>query len=68
MGRQPGDGPPGYAEGPCLALVGLLLVSAFDSVQVNSHTAALLGVLLVFAVGTRPAAAAVSAPRRLRRG
>lgn len=68
VGRQPGDGPPGYAEGPCLALVGLLLVSAFDSVQVNSHTAALLGVLLVFAVGTRPAAAAVSAPRRLRRG
>ncbi len=52
--RLPGDGPPGYADGPCFALVGLLLVSAFDSVQVNSHTAALLAVLLVFAVQQRP--------------
>lgn len=54
--REPGDGPPGYAEGPCLALLGLLLVSAFDAVQVNSHTAALLAVLTVFAVERRPAA------------
>jgi O-antigen ligase len=53
--RQAGDGPPGYADGPCFALVGLLLVSAFDTIQVNSHTAALLGVLMVFAVERRPA-------------
>jgi len=52
--RQPGDGPPGYADGPCFALLGLLLVSGFDSVQVNSQTAALLAVLLVFAVRARP--------------
>ncbi|HZW10566.1 MAG TPA: O-antigen ligase family protein, partial [Phycisphaerales bacterium] len=53
--RQAGDGSPGYADGPCFALVGLLLVSAFDSIQVNSHTAALLAVLMVFAVQQRPA-------------
>lgn len=52
--RQPGDGPPGYADGPCFALVGLLLVSAFDSVHVNSQTGALLAVLLVFAMRSRP--------------
>lgn len=55
--RQPGDGPPGYADGPCFALLGLLLVSAFDSIQVNSQTAALLAVLLLFAVQQRPAGA-----------
>ena len=52
--RQPGDGPSGYADGPCLAIVGLLLVSAFDSIHVNSQTGALLAVLLVFAVRYRP--------------
>ncbi len=54
--RQPGDGPPGYADGPCFAIVGLLLVSAFDSIHVNSQTAALLAVLLIFAVRHRPSA------------
>ena len=52
--RQSGDGPPGYADGPCFALVGLLLVSAFDSIHVNSQTGALLAVLLIFAVRSRP--------------
>ncbi|MBK7403528.1 MAG: O-antigen ligase family protein [Phycisphaerales bacterium] len=60
--RQPGDGPPGYADGPCLALVGLLLVSTFDSVQVNSHTAALLCALLIFALQQRPEPAAWVTP------
>lgn len=52
--RQPGDGPPGYADGPLFALLGLLLVSPFDSVQVNSQTCALLAVLLLFAMQARP--------------
>lgn len=52
--RQPGDGPPGDAEGPLFALLGLLLVSPFDSIQVNSQTCALLTVLLLFAMQTRP--------------
>lgn len=59
--RQTGDGPPGYADGPCFALLGLLLVSAFDSVHVNSQTCALLAVLLIFAVRFRPAPAVVDA-------
>lgn len=58
--RLPGDGPPGYADGPFLALIGLLLVSAFDSVQVNSQTAALLAVLVVFAMPQRPPPALVA--------
>ncbi len=52
--RLAGDGPPGYADGPCFAIIGLLLVSAFDSIQVNAQTAALLSVLLLFAVQERP--------------
>ena len=52
--RQPGAGPPGPADGPLFALLGLLLVSAFDSVQVNSQTCELLMVLLLFAMQARP--------------
>lgn len=52
--RQPGDGPPGYADGPSFALLGLLLVSAFDTIHVNAQTAALLAALLLFAMQTRP--------------
>ena len=54
--RQPGDGPPGYADGPTFALVGLLLVGAFDSIHVNAQTAELLAVLLLFAMQASPAA------------
>lgn len=52
--RQDGDGPPGYADGPLFALLGLLLVSPFDAIQVNSQTGALLMVLLLFAMQARP--------------
>ncbi len=52
---QPGDGPPGYAQGPAYALLGLLLVSAFDTIQVNSQTAGLLSVLVIFSLQQRPA-------------
>lgn len=63
--RQPGDGPTGYARGPCFALLGLLMVSPFDVVHVNSQTAALLAVLTVFAVGVRPHAGSDPAPDTL---
>lgn len=35
----------GYSMGPFFAVVGLVLVSVFDSVQLNVHTMALLGAL-----------------------
>ncbi len=52
--RIPGDGPPGYADGPFWALVGLLLVSAFDVVHINAQTSAVLGALTFFALPWRP--------------
>jgi len=52
--RQPGDGPPGYADGPAFAILGLLLVSVFDSIQVNAQTMGLLSVLTLFALQQRP--------------
>ncbi|MCW5776459.1 MAG: O-antigen ligase family protein [Phycisphaeraceae bacterium] len=52
--RQPGDGPPGYADGPFWALLGLLLVSAFDVVHINAQTSALLGALVFFSLPWRP--------------
>jgi O-antigen ligase len=54
LSRNPGDGPPGYADAPAFALAGLVLVSPFDAVHINSQTAALLCLLTVFAVRRRP--------------
>ncbi|MEM1330471.1 MAG: O-antigen ligase family protein [Planctomycetota bacterium] len=45
----------GYERGPALALVGLLLVSAFDAIQVNAQTALMLGILAAFATTRLPA-------------
>lgn len=43
-----------YSAGPGFALLGLLLVSAFDTVHLGGHTAPLLGVLLAMCVISRP--------------
>lgn len=44
-GQESGNDHWGYSMGPFFAVVGLVLVSAFDSVQLNVHTMALLGTL-----------------------
>ncbi len=44
----------GRDAGPCVALLGLALVSAFDTVQVNAQTAALLFTLLALCNDLRP--------------
>lgn len=44
-GIEPSEHHWGYSMGPFFALVGVLLVSAFDSVLLNAHTMALLGAL-----------------------
>ncbi len=51
LGTQDGAG---YQAGPLFALIGLLLVSAFDVVQVNAQTAALLSVFLTLSLPCRP--------------
>lgn len=43
-----------YLAGPGFGLIGLLLVSAFDSVHLNSQSAALIGALLALAPGWIP--------------
>lgn len=43
-----------YLAGPGFALIGLLLVSAFDTVHINTQSAALLGALLALAPGWLP--------------
>lgn len=50
----PGDGPPGYRDGPLFALLGLALVSAFDAIHINAQTAALLGALVALRLSNRP--------------
>ncbi|GIK18417.1 MAG: hypothetical protein AMXMBFR77_22390 [Phycisphaerales bacterium] len=52
--RLPGDGPPGYADGPFWSLVGLLLVSAFDVVHMNAQTGAIMAALTLLAMPWRP--------------
>ncbi len=49
-----GDGPPGYAHGPALALLGLALVSAFDVVHLNAQTAQLLAAVALLSANPRP--------------
>ena len=44
----------GLLVGPALAVVGLLFISVFDSLHVNSQTAAVLGVLIVLCPAWRP--------------
>jgi len=44
----------GMLGGAALAVVGLLFVSVFDTLHVNSQTAAALGVLIVLCPGWRP--------------
>ena len=44
-----------YDAGPVFAIVGLLLVSAFDAVHINAQTAAMLGLLLGLCPCWRPA-------------
>ena len=46
-----------YAAGPAFALLGLLLVSAFDVVHINAHSAAILGILLALTPTFIPKAA-----------
>jgi O-antigen ligase len=46
-----------YAAGPAFALLGLLLVSAFDVVHINAQSAAILGVLLALTPTFIPKAA-----------
>lgn len=43
-----------YAAGPGFALIGLLLVSAFDTIHVNAQTGALLCALLALCLAPRP--------------
>jgi O-antigen ligase len=51
------SGSSGYAAGPGFALLGLLLVSAFDPVHLNAQTGALLGTLMAMSLVSRPSAA-----------
>lgn len=51
-GDEPGQSP--YALGPLFAIVGLLLASLTDSVQINAQTAALLGVLAALSPALAP--------------
>ncbi|MEN0020554.1 MAG: O-antigen ligase family protein, partial [Planctomycetota bacterium] len=51
----PGDGLPGERDGVTFALLGLLLVSAFDAVHINAQTGAVLALLLVCRSPHRPA-------------
>jgi O-antigen ligase len=44
----------GYAAGPAFALIGLLLVSAFDPVHLNAQTAALVATLMAMSLVSRP--------------
>jgi O-antigen ligase len=53
LARPPTD-PTGYHTGPALALLGLAFVAAFDSLHVNTPTAAVLGVLIALCPGWRP--------------
>lgn len=54
--RAADDGPAvsGYALGPALALVGLALVSPFDTLEVNAQTSALLFLLIALCIPGRP--------------
>jgi hypothetical protein len=51
----------GYAQGPAFGLVGLGLVSVFDTVHVNMQTAAMLGILIALCLPRRPAEAGLLA-------
>lgn len=54
FGPASGERERGYDAGPAMALVGLLLASAFDVVQVNNQTAAVLWTLVAMYVRVRP--------------
>lgn len=54
--RTSGAGWGTYDAAPLFGLLGLLLVSAFDVVQLNSQTMALLGALLAMCMVSRPPA------------
>lgn len=52
---DPDAGPvAGYAAGPAMALVGLVLVSAFDVIPMNAQTSALFWTLVVLCLWGRP--------------
>lgn len=55
-------GPLGYDAGPAFALLGLLLAGVFDTIYVNSQTAALLFALVGLCVPRRPKQPVAAAP------
>lgn len=62
--RPPGDRWAAYDAGPAFALLGLVLVSAFDTICVNVQTSALLAVLLALCPARVPAERSDPAPGR----
>jgi len=52
--RNPGEQRGGYDAGPAFALMGLAFAGAFDTIQVNAQTAAMLGLLLGLCLPVRP--------------
>ncbi len=52
----------GYAMGPCIAFIGIMLVSAFDSVLLNVNTAALIGALAALSPAYIPKSSAPESP------
>jgi O-antigen ligase len=54
----------GYGAGPAMAMVGMVLVSPFDVIEVNAQTAALLFVLVALCMKGRARAEAVATSAR----